>query len=91
MKDQIAIKCRGMNPEQGERVSAAFNILTVMNKLQEDKLDPELVIAKLHELAKSATRVPRVKTYFCDGMWKSVRRMRGAFSTQRPAEMIQSF
>jgi hypothetical protein len=70
-KDQISIKCQGMNPEQSERVSAAFNILTVMNKLLEDKLDPELVTTKLDELTKSAARVPRVKTYFCDGMWKS--------------------
>jgi hypothetical protein len=37
----------------------------------EDKLDPELVTTKLDELTKSAARVPRVKTYFCDGMWKS--------------------
>jgi hypothetical protein len=70
-KDQISIKCQGMNPEQGERVSAAFNILPVMNKLLEDKLDPEVVTSKLDELTKSAARVPRVKTYFCDGMWKS--------------------
>jgi hypothetical protein len=70
-KDQIVIKCQGMTPEQGERVSTAFSILAVMNKLLEDKLDPELVTSKLDELTKSATRVPRVKTYFCDGMWKS--------------------
>ena len=70
-KDQMSIKCQGMNPEQGERVSAAFNILTVMNELAEDKLDPGLVTAKIDELTKSATRAPRVKTYFCDGMWKS--------------------
>jgi hypothetical protein len=70
-KDQITIKCQGMNPEQAERVSAALNILSVMNKLLENKLDPDVVTAKLDELAKSATRVPQVKTYFCDGMWKS--------------------
>jgi hypothetical protein len=70
-KDQISIKCQGMNPEQSERISAAFNILPVMNRLLEDKLDPELVTTKLDELTKSAARVPRVKTYFCDGMWKS--------------------
>ena len=70
-KDQISIKCQGMNPEQSERVSAAFNILPVMDKLLEDKLDPEVVTSKLDELTKSASRVPRVKTYFCDGMWKS--------------------
>jgi hypothetical protein len=70
-KDQISIKCQGMNPEQSERVSAAFTILPVMNKLLENKLDPELVTTKLDELTKSAGRVPRVKTYFCDGMWKS--------------------
>jgi hypothetical protein len=45
-KDQISIKCQGMNPEQGERVSAAFTILPVMNKLLEDKLDPDVVTAK---------------------------------------------
>jgi hypothetical protein len=70
-KDQISIKCQGMNPEQGERVSASLNILPVMNSLLENKLDPDVVTAKLDELNKSATRVPRVKTYFCDGMWKS--------------------
>jgi hypothetical protein len=71
-KDQITVKCQGMSTEQGEKVSAAaLNILPVMNKLLENKLDPELVTAKLDELAKTATRVPQVKTYFCDGMWRS--------------------
>ena len=70
-KDYISIQCQGLNPEQSERVSAAFNILPVMNKLLEDKLDPETVTTKLEELAKSASKVARVKTYFCDGMWKS--------------------
>jgi hypothetical protein len=70
-KDQISIKCQGMNPEQSERVSAALNILPVMNKLLEDKLDSDVVTAKLDELTKSPAQVPRVKTYFCDGMWKS--------------------
>jgi hypothetical protein len=70
-KDQLEIKCQGMNPEQGERVSAALTVVSVMNKLLEDKLDPEAVTAKLDELVRSASRVPRVKTYSCDGMWKS--------------------
>jgi hypothetical protein len=70
-KDQLSINCQGMNPEQSDRVSAAFNILPVMNKLLEDKIDPDLVTTKLDELTKSAARAPRVKTYFCDGMWKS--------------------
>jgi hypothetical protein len=70
-KDQISIKCQGMNPEQTERVPAAFNILPVMNKLLQDKLDPELLTTKLDELTKSAARILRVPTYFCDGMWKS--------------------
>jgi hypothetical protein len=42
-----------------------------MNKLLQDKLDPELLTTKLDELTKSAARIPRVRTYFCDGMWKS--------------------
>ena len=90
-KDQISIKCQGMNPEQGERVSAAFNILPVMNRLLEDKLDPDLVTAKLDELTKSAARVPRVKTYFCDGMWKSGAPNAVGIPTQRLAEMILNF
>jgi hypothetical protein len=70
-KDQIAIKCQGMTTEQGERVSAALNILGVMNKLLENKLDPEWVAARLDEIAKTASRTPQAKTYFCDGMWQS--------------------
>jgi hypothetical protein len=70
-KDRLEIKCQGMNPEQGERVSAALTVVSVMNKLLEDKLDPEAVTAKLDELVQSASQVPRVKTYSCDGMWKS--------------------
>jgi hypothetical protein len=70
-KDDVSIRCQGMNPEQAARVSAAFNILPVMNKLLEDKLDPDVVTAKLNELTKSASSSPRAKTYFCDGMWKS--------------------
>jgi hypothetical protein len=71
-KDQITVKCQGMSTEQGEKVSAAaLSILPVMNKLLENKLDPEVVTAKLDELAKTASRVPQVKTYFCDGMWQS--------------------
>jgi hypothetical protein len=70
-KDQITLKCRGMSAEQGEKVSAAaFSILTVLNKLLDNKLDAEVVTTKLDELAKTATRVPQVKTYFCDGMWR---------------------
>jgi hypothetical protein len=33
------------DPEQGERVSAALTVVSVMNKLLEDKLDPEAVTA----------------------------------------------
>jgi hypothetical protein len=70
-RDQLTIKCQGMTKEQSERISAVSGIVGVMNMILENKLDPEVVAAKLGEIAETAKPNPQVKTYFCDGMWQA--------------------
>ncbi len=67
----LTIKCQGMTKEQADRLSPVTNILGIMNKLLENKLDPDWVAAKLQEIQKTGKPPLVGKTYFCDGMWQA--------------------
>ncbi len=67
----LTIKCQGMTKEQADRLSPVTDILVIMNKLLENKLDPDWVAAKLQEIQKTGKPPLVGKTYFCDGMWRA--------------------
>ena len=64
--DQFTINCQGVAAkEQVDKLAA------IVNKILINKLDPQLVMAKLDEIPKSSRQDSPAKTYFCDGMWQS--------------------
>ena len=63
---QFTINCQGVAAkEQVDKLAA------IVNKILINKLDPQLVMAKLDEIPKSSRQDSPAKTYFCDGMWQS--------------------
>ena len=63
--DEFTINCQGVAKEQADKLAA------IVNKILANKLDPQLVMAKLDEMPKASKHDSPAKIYFCDGMWQS--------------------
>jgi hypothetical protein len=59
----FTINC-GIGREQGQKM------LAVLNKILENQLDPDAVMAKLDEILKAVNPNLPAKTYFCNGQWR---------------------
>lgn len=47
-------------------------MLNILNKILSNQMDADAVLAKLDEILKAVNPNLPVKTYFCNGMWKTV-------------------
>src|SRR5882724_4513804 len=63
--NQFTINCQGLSQEQGAKM------LRILNKVLAHQLDPEAVMTKLDEILKAVNPNIPVKTYFCNGMWRT--------------------
>lgn len=63
--NQFNINCQGISKDQGTKM------LGILNKILANQLDPEAVMAKLDEILKAVNPNVPVKTYFCNGMWRT--------------------
>src|SRR6266513_3183142 len=63
--NQFSINCQGIGKEQGAKM------LGILNKILANQLDPEAVMAKLDEILKAVNPNVPVKTYFCNGQWRT--------------------
>jgi hypothetical protein len=64
--NQFTIDCQAVAAkEQVDKLAA------IVNKILVNRLDPQLVMAKLDEIPKLSKQDSPAKTYFCDGMWQS--------------------
>jgi hypothetical protein len=63
--NQFTINCQGLSTEQGTKM------LRILNKILANQLDPEAVMTKLDEILKAVNPNTPVKTYFCNGMWRT--------------------
>lgn len=61
--NKIQINC-GIGKEQGQK------ILAILNKILENRIDTDVVIAKLDEILKAVNPNIPAKTYFCNGQWR---------------------
>jgi hypothetical protein len=61
----FTIQCE-VDSTQGKRM------VELLNKILENQIDPDKVMAKLDEILKNINPNLPVKTYFCNGIWKSV-------------------
>jgi hypothetical protein len=65
--NNFVINCK-IDPEQGKQM------IGILNKIlaNQQKLQPEIVMQKLDEILKAVNPNVPVKTYFCNGMWRTV-------------------
>lgn len=62
--NKIQINC-GIDKYQAQK------ILVILNKILSERLDPDVVMAKLDEILKAVNPNLPLKTYFCDGNWRT--------------------
>ena len=62
--NKISINC-GIGREQGQK------ILSLLNKILMDRIDPDAVMAKLDEILHAVNPNLRTKAYFCNGGWRT--------------------
>src|ERR1700682_3389439 len=60
----FTIHC-GIDKAQGQKM------LNILNKILANQLDPDAVMAKLDEILKAINPNMPVKTYFCNGQWRT--------------------
>ncbi len=63
--NQFSINCQGISKEQGAKM------LGILNKILQNQLDPQAVIAKLDEILKAVNPNLPTRTYFCNGQWRT--------------------
>src|ERR1019366_4426059 len=61
----VNITC-GIGAEQGQAM------LKILNKILADQLDPAAVMEKLDEILHAVNPNRQVKTYFCNGQWRTM-------------------
>jgi hypothetical protein len=65
--NRFLIKCSGIGDEQGKKMIEILNTILA----NQQKLNPDLVMQKLDEILKNVNPNLPVKTYFCNGQWKT--------------------
>ena len=63
-KNTFTISC-GIDKKQGQKM------LEIMNKILENQIDPDAVMAKLDEILKAVNPNVPAKIYFCNGAWRT--------------------
>jgi hypothetical protein len=66
-RDTVIIKC-GIGAEQGKQ------LIEILNKIlaNQQKLSPDVVMQKLDEILKAVNPNVPQKTYYCNGLWRTV-------------------
>jgi hypothetical protein len=64
----VSVNCSSLTPAQRKLIQS---IPAVLNKILANQLDPEAVMRKLDEILHAINPNLPVKTYFCDGTWRS--------------------
>jgi hypothetical protein len=61
----IRIDCQGVSPRLGAQ------LIEILNRIARNQLDADAVMAKLDEILKAINPNLPVKTYFCNGQWRT--------------------
>lgn len=65
-ENRFTISCVGVSKEQGQKM------LDILNKILANQIDTKEVMAKLDEILHAVNPNIPVKTYFCNGKWRSM-------------------